>query len=415
ELPRGATLAATADAATTLERLLLDDADVEAVFSRIGKQIAVGGLEEDRTGIHTAVLDVRLRNRTGTNVVLERLRPKLDVLGAATVTLETGHATALGKLLGAGESDLAVRVTGDDLDGALAYATAIERKLQPLPGLTNVRVGTELGQPEFLIEIDRERAAAYGLDANRVADVVNNYMRGNTATQFVDFDRKIDVIVRLPEDARRSLSTLETLQVDGVPLRELVSVHESVGPVEIERFDQNRVVPVYADVTGGGIDGAAAAIRQVLTANPPPDGLRAEVGGENEEMRRSFRDLGLAFALAILLVYMILAAEFESLIHPFTVLLSVPLGIIGAILALWLFGAGLNTVSLIGIVILVGIVDNDAVVKIDFINQMRREGMNVRDAILAAGHARLRPIVMNTITTMLAILPMMLGIGPGAG
>ncbi|MGH7505732.1 MAG: efflux RND transporter permease subunit, partial [Longimicrobiales bacterium] len=228
ELPRGATLAATADAATTLERLLLDDPAVEAVFSRIGKQIAVGGLEEDRTGIHTAVLDVRLRDRTGTEDVLERLRPELGALGAATVTLETGHATALGKLLGAGESDLAVRVTGDDLDGALAYATAIEQELQPLPELTNVRVGTELGQPEFLIEIDRERAAAYGLDANRVADVVNNYMRGNTATQFVDFDRKINVIVRLPEQARRSLSTLETLQVDGVPLRELVSVRESV-------------------------------------------------------------------------------------------------------------------------------------------------------------------------------------------
>jgi hydrophobic/amphiphilic exporter-1 (mainly G- bacteria), HAE1 family len=157
------------------------------------------------------------------------------------------------------------------------------------------------------------------------------------------------------------------------------------------------------------------AIQGVIADSPPPGQLRAQVGGENEEMRRSFRDLALAFGLAVLLVYMILAAEFESLIHPFTVLLSVPLGIIGAILALWLFGAGLNTVSLIGIVILVGIVDNDAVVKIDFINQMRREGMNVRDAIRAAGHARLRPIVMNTITTMLAITPMMLGLGASSG
>ena len=415
DLPRGATLEATADAATMLERMLLEDPDVEAVFSRIGKQVAIGGLEEDQSGLHTAVLDVRLHGRSGTDAVIDRLRPKLDVLGEASVSLETGHATALGKLLGAGEADLAVRVQGDDLDGALAYAEAIEAQLQPLAGLSNVRVGTELGQPEYLIELDRERAAAYGLEANRVSDVINNYMRGNTATQFVDFDRKIDVIVRLPEDARRSLETLRTLNVDGVPLRELVTVRESTGPVEIERFDQNRVVPVYADVTGGGIDEAVGSIREVLVANPPPDGLRAEVGGENEEMRRSFRDLALAFGLAILLVYMILAAEFESLIHPFTVLLSVPLGVIGAIIALWLFGAGINTVSLIGIVILVGIVDNDAVVKIDFINQMRREGMSVRDAILAAGHARLRPIVMNTITTMLAILPMMLGIGPGAG
>jgi hydrophobic/amphiphilic exporter-1 (mainly G- bacteria), HAE1 family len=131
-------------------------------------------------------------------------------------------------------------------------------------------------------------------------------------------------------------------------------------------------------------------------------------------MRRSFRELLFAFALALLLVYMILAAEFESLVHPFTVLLSVPLGLVGAIVALWLLGGGLNTVSLIGMVMLIGIVDNDAVVKISFINQLRREGLATRAAILEAGRARLRPIVMNTITTMLAITPMMLAFGSGA-
>jgi HAE1 family hydrophobic/amphiphilic exporter-1 len=131
-------------------------------------------------------------------------------------------------------------------------------------------------------------------------------------------------------------------------------------------------------------------------------------------MRRSFRDLAFALVLALALVYMILAGEFESFIHPFTILLAVPLSLIGAVWSLWLFGAGINTISLIGAIILVGIVDNDAVVKIDFINRMRREGMPVREAIQAAGHARLRPILMTTLTTMLAVLPMMLGIGPGA-
>ncbi|MCI0435256.1 MAG: efflux RND transporter permease subunit, partial [Gemmatimonadetes bacterium] len=260
----------------------------------------------------------------------------------------------------------------------------------------------------------RERAAAFGIDARRVANTIEHFMLGNVATEFVDFDRKIDIVVRLPEAARHSLATLEGLRVDNVPVAELVRVRESVGPVEIKRIGQSRMVPVYADVTSGGVDEAVAAVRKVVDQVPPPDGMRVDVGGENEEMRRSFRDLGLAFALAILLVYMILAAEFESFIHPFTVLLSVPLGVIGAVLALWLFGAGLNSVSLIGIVILVGIVDNDAVVKIEFINQMRRAGMSTREAILAAGHSRLRPIVMNTITTMLGVLPMMLGLGMGA-
>jgi HAE1 family hydrophobic/amphiphilic exporter-1 len=172
---------------------------------------------------------------------------------------------------------------------------------------------------------------------------------------------------------------------------------------------------VYADATSRDVDAAVGAVEAALAGSPPPPPMRFDIGGENEEMRRSFRELAFAFLLALLLVYMILAAEFESLVQPFTILLSVPLGLIGAILALWLSGAGLNTVSLIGIVILVGIVDNNAVVMIDFINHRRAEGADLRQAILDAGRARLRPIVMTTITTMLAIMPMMLGIGAGAG
>jgi HAE1 family hydrophobic/amphiphilic exporter-1 len=154
-------------------------------------------------------------------------------------------------------------------------------------------------------------------------------------------------------------------------------------------------------------------VRAAVSALPPPRGLRVEIGGENEEMRQGFRDLALAFGLALILCYMLLAAEFESLLHPFIILLAVPLSVVGAAGALWIAGAGINTMSLIGMVILVGIVDNDAVVKVDFINQMRRQGMNRHEAIRAAGHARLRPIVMNTITAMLGLLPMALALGPG--
>jgi HAE1 family hydrophobic/amphiphilic exporter-1 len=145
-----------------------------------------------------------------------------------------------------------------------------------------------------------------------------------------------------------------------------------------------------------------------------PREVQIEVGGSNEEVRRSFHALGLTFVLALLLVYMILAAEFESLLHPVTVLLSVPLGLVGAILGLWLTGAGLTAVSLIGIIVLVGIVDNDAVVKVAYINQARAAGRTVHDAIREAGHARFRPIVINSVTAILGLLPMALGIGPGA-
>lgn len=414
ELPRGTPLEATAGETAKLERILRADPAVDAVFSRIGRQAAVAGMDDQESGLHTALLEVRLKEGEPTADALARLRPSLRQFPPGTVALESGQATALGKLLGGGEADLAVRIRGDDLDAAMAYAAEVQRRLAPEDRVTNVRVGSEAGQPEVRVEIDRERAAAYGIDPRRIAETVEAYMKGTSATELVDFDRKIPVVVRLPEAQRRDAATLELLRVDGVPLRELVEVRTASGPAEIRRVDQSRVVTVYADVARGGVDDAVGAVRAALVPAPAPHGLRVEIGGENEEMRKGFRDLALAFALALILVYMLLAAEFESLLHPFIILLAVPLAAVGAAVALWVTGAGINTMSLIGLVILVGIVDNDAVVKVDFINQMRREGMSRRDAIFAAGHARLRPIVMNTITAMLGLLPMALGVGPGA-
>ncbi|MBD0321670.1 MAG: efflux RND transporter permease subunit, partial [Gemmatimonadetes bacterium] len=277
-----------------------------------------------------------------------------------------------------------------------------------------VRVAAAAGHPEMSVEVDRESAAAFGVAPERIAGAVEGYMKGRVATELVEFDRKTPVVVRLPEAERHSLRSLEELRLDGIPLRRLVRVRTGTGPAEIHHQDQGRVVTVDAQVVEGGVDDAVTAARAALARQPPPHGVRVEVGGESEEMRRGFRDLLLAFVLALLLVYMLLAAEFESLLHPFVVILAVPLAAVGATLALWVTGGGINTMSLIGMVILVGIVDNDAVVKVDFINQMRREGMARGEAIRAAGRARLRPIVMNTVTAMLGLLPMALGVGPGA-
>lgn len=414
DLARGTPLETTAAAAGRLERALQSDPAVLAVFTRIGRQVAVAGMDERESGLHTATLDVRLRPGAATADVLRRLRPALAAFPAGAVTLESGQATALGKLLGGSDSDLSVRIRGEDLDAAMAYAGDVRRRLGAVPAVTNVRVGTELGQPEVRVEIDRERVAAYGLDPRTVAQTVEGFMKGKEATQLVDFDRKVPIVVRLPEEARRSAATLERLSVDGVPLRELVHVRTASGPAEIRREDQGRVVTVMADVAGGGgVTKAVDAVRSSLSAVPAPHGLRLEIGGENEEMRQGFRQLALAFLLALVLCYMLLAAEFESLLQPVIILVAVPLAAIGAAIALWIGGSGVNTMSLIGLVILVGIVDNDAVVKVDFINQMRRKGMDRRSAIRAAGHARFRPIVMNSITAALGLLPMALGVGAG--
>ena len=413
-LPRGTPLDETAAAAGRLEAIFLGDADVEAVFTRVGRQASAGEVEDEESGLNTAVLEVRLVEKARTARVLARLEPRLRTFPPGALAIETGQATALGSLLGGGEADLSIRVRGDDLDGALAYARRIEERLVTEGALTNVRLGMELGQPEVQIEIDRDRAAAFGIEPRRVAETIQKYMLGVRATDLADFDRKVPVVVRLPEKERRSLETLDVLTVDGIPIRELVRTQEAVGPAEIRRIEQSRVVPVYADVAGGDLDEAIHAARAAIADIPTVPGLRVDIGGENEEMRRSFRDLTFAFSLALLLVYMILAAVFESFIHPFTILLSVPLALFGAFASLWMAGAGLNSMSIIGVIILIGIVNNDAIVMVDFINQMRRQGMSVHEAIKEAGRARLRPILMTTITTLLGVLPMALGIGRGA-
>jgi hydrophobic/amphiphilic exporter-1 (mainly G- bacteria), HAE1 family len=414
ELPRGTPLEETAALAARLERAFLQDAEVRTVFTHVGRRPAAAGVEEDESGLHTATLEVRLADGSATAAAVARFRPQLDALPPGVVTIETGGATAIGRLLGAGEADVAVRLRGDDLGGAMRAAEQVAARLAGVGALTNVRVGTELGQPEIRVEVERERAESYGIEPGRVVRTVQTYMHGRVATELVEFDRRIPIVVRLPEAERRSLSTLERLELDGVPLRQLLRTETTLAPSEIQRADQARVVTVYADVRGGGIDRAVAEAEAALAGVELPRGLRMEIGGENEEMRKSFRELAFAFALALLLVYGILAAKFESFVHPLIVLGSVPLGLVGAIIALWITGAGLNTLSLIGLVVLAGIVDNDAVVKISFINQLRARGLPLRQAVLQAGRARLRPILMTTMTTMFGVLPMALLGGRGA-
>ncbi len=414
ELAEGTRLETTAGVVETIEGGLQEDPQVAAVFSHIGRDIKAQGDEGEASGLHTAQIQIRLDDAAVTETVVTRLQGLGREIGPASLAFETGQATALGRILGGGEADIAVRLRGEDLEESYPFAEEVRARLATVPEIRNVRIGTERGQPQYQISIDNDAAAGYGIEPRVIAQTIQSAMLGDRATEFVDFDRKIAIMVRLPDFLRHDAATLDMLRVRGIPLRELVTVEQTLGPAEIRREDQGRVVTVFADVATGGLGAAIASVEEALAELSVPWDVGVEVGGENEEMRRSFRDLSFAFGLAVLLVYMILAAQFESFVHPFTILMAVPLALVGAVLALALTGQGLNTMSLIGVVILVGIVVNDAIVKVDFINQARSRGLALRDAILEAGQVRLRPIVMTTVTTVLGLLPMALGIGRGA-
>ena len=413
-LEEGTPLSSTEATAQEVEEALLDDPGVEAVFSQVGRDVRTLGGDQELYGLHNARLQVRVAEGSRTSDVVERIRPVADEHPDASMTFETGQATALGQLLGGTDADIAVRVRGEDLDESFELADAIRDRLEGSERVGNLRVGTERGHPEIRVIPDREAASRYGVTAQQIVETVQTGMRGHVATEYRAFDQRVPVRVRLPDTERYDAETLERLRVGDVPLREVVSIEEGRGPAEVRRQGQERVVAVQADVMSGGLGRAIEEVEAELAGVTVPPDLRVEVGGENEEMHRSFQDLAFAFVLALIIVYMILAAQFESFVQPFTILGAVPLALVGALLALWLAGHGLNTLSLIGVVILVGIVVNDSIVKVDFINQARERGAAVRDAILEAGRVRLRPIIMTTVTTVLGLTPMALGIGRGA-
>jgi HAE1 family hydrophobic/amphiphilic exporter-1 len=418
DLPVGTPIEATSNAAARLESVLLDLDGVEAVFVRVGRARESELATRELSGLNSAALEVRIAaHGPPVHEVVDGLRARLSETGLdpQAVAIETGRSTSLGRAIGLTDADLAVQVRGQELDSLIAVAEEVAARLRDRSRLTDVRLDLELTQPELEIEIDRAAAARYGISVTEVADAIEAFLRGvETTRPYTEFSEKIDIRVTIPEEARAQLSDVLALSYEGVPIGELVHVRQSYGPVEVRRHDQTRTVQVLADVRTGGLDEAVRDVEASLAglALPPLTSLR--VGGENQEMRESFRSLGFAFALALFLVFLIMAAKFESLVQPLVVLVSVPLAAIGAILALWVAGDGLNAMSGIGLVILIGIVVNDAIIKVDFINQKRAEGASKRHGILEAGRLRLRPILMTTITTVLGLLPLAAGWGAGA-
>jgi len=416
-LPVGTPLEETSVVAGRLEAGLRDLDGVEAVFTRVGRARDAELATRDLSGLNSAALEVRLAPGAEERPVIEAFRGSLPSLNIddTSVSVERGRATSLGRALGTGNADLAVRIRGEELDSLVAVAEQVAGRLQGVERVADPRVDLQLVQPVLEIEVDRAAAARFGFTVREVADAIESYLRGvETSRPFTEFSTRIDIRVSLPEAERSRLADVLALTHGGVPIGELVEVTEGLGPVEIRRLDQNRTVQVLADVRAGGLNRAVRDVEAALADVRLPTLTALTVGGQNEEMRESFRSLGFAFSLALFLVFLILAAQFESIIQPLVVLAAVPLALIGAMLALALAGGGINAMSGIGMVILIGIVVNDAIIKVDFINQQRAGGASKRMAILEAGRLRLRPIIMTTVTTVLGLTPMALGWGAGA-
>lgn len=417
ELPVGTPLGETAGAAARAEEAALGLPGGPMVFTRVGRPPAVRGAPDELAGEHVALLRVDLpleAPASGRAARMVRRRAEAAGLSPSALTVLPARTTSLGQALSRTDGDLVVEARGGDVDSLHAAAAEVRDRLRDTDGLSDVRVEGTADQPTVRIEVDRAAATRHGVAVERVASALRNFAAGaRTERAFTRFADRVPIRVQLPPDRRRSLEALRELRIRDVPLRRLVRVESGRGPVEIRREGQTRLVRVLAGVEGG-LASAVERVREATAGLDLPGETRLRVGGANERMRESFGSLLQAFGLALVLVYLVLAAQFESLRHPFVILGAVPLAAVGALAALWVAGAGLNVISGIGIVVLVGIVVNDAILKVDFINQRRRQGLPLREAIVEAGRLRLRPIVMTTVTTVFGLLPLALGWGAGA-
>jgi HAE1 family hydrophobic/amphiphilic exporter-1 len=316
-------------------------------------------------------------------------------------------------------SPLQIEVSGFDLEDLEAVNQVIVSKMQASDRYVDVKTTIEPGNPEIQIIFDQERAASLGLSVRDIADRVVANVRGELATRYTWRDKKIDVLVRSVDTTRASIADIRSLIVNPaaerpVTLEAVAEIKIARGPAEIRRIAQERVAIISANLAYGDLGAAVADANSIIDGTPMPQGITAMVSGQNEEMQDSFRSMQFALLLAVFLVYIVMASQFESLIHPLVILFTIPLALVGAVLALFLTGTTVNVVAFIGIIMLAGIVVNNAIVLVDLINQLQAQGMEKTSAIMEAGQARLRPILMTTLTTVLGLLPMAIGFGEGS-
>ncbi|MCP1726885.1 HAE1 family hydrophobic/amphiphilic exporter-1 [Natronospira proteinivora] len=393
--------------------------EAESNYTRLGSS---GWRGQGHTGeVRLSLVGVRDRDRSSAEIAAD-LRPLLEDIPGATIRTRAGQGLFLLRMgTGGGDGEqMEVEVRGFDLDRLDALSDDVEERLAGVEGISDTRRSREEGIPQELMLLNRDRAADLGVSMERAARTLEAAIGGVRAGEFTDEGREYDMFIRMRDSERLTQSQILNLTVrndegDQIALRNLVDVGEGVGPQQIDRKNQQRLAVVYANISGRDLGSVAADVQDVLRDIPMPDGYDAVVSGEFEEQQEAFSELGLAMIMAVLLVYMVLASLYESLRDPFIVMFTVPLAIIGVNVMLYLTGTTFNLQSLIGMIMLVGIVVNNSILIVDQTGRLQRgEGMRLNAAITEAGRRRLRPVLMTTLTTTFAMLPLALGIGEGA-
>jgi HAE1 family hydrophobic/amphiphilic exporter-1 len=406
----------TADMAVMLESCARGLKPVKTVLTHVG--IVSGAESADPTiSVNSIRMFVEVNRPADLEGVLEALRRRLADYPDVAYTIVREQST-LGQFLAFTSAEIGLKIKGEDLDRLKEISGTLMDRLRAIPGISDLATNIGEGKPEFKVTVDKEALKKYvNVSPATIGDFLVSAVRGRVTTQFRELEKKYDILVRMEGASRQTIEALlaESLPAGDrlIPLRDLLSYEIVRGPREIRRENQQREILLTANLRGAKISQVAPAIDKAIAGLDLPTEYRVVWSGEREEMDRSFRSLILALVLASVLTYMIMAAQFESLMHPFLVMLTLPMGAAGAIVAMLATGTSLNVIAIIGMVVLVGLVVDDAIVEVDYTNLLRKQGQTLRPAVTEACLTRLRPILIASLSTVFGLLPMALGLEAG--
>jgi hypothetical protein len=375
-------------------------------------------------GSHMGELRIQLkpqaeRDRSAKDIAMA-IRPHMNIHPGMVVRTRVSGMMMRGRGGGNTDDRLAVEIRGHDLEILSELAEKVRTAMASIEGVPEVQVSRQPGMPEMVLQVDRIKAATMGLNVSDVAEAMETAVGGRRTSMYRQQGDEFNIIVRLKELDRMDLSQvgkvpLVTVGGTPVPAESILSMRRQEGPTSVDRVDQERVVTVSGTLGARDLGSVMKDLRAKLVDIPRPSGYEFTYGGEYEEQQKSFRELTFAAILALILVYMVMAAQFESLRDPFIILFSIPLAAVGVVTMLIATQTTFNMQAFLGVIMLVGIVVNNAILLVDYTNRLRRdEGFGLTEAVITAGKRRLRPVLMTTVTTVLGLAPMALGLGEGS-
>jgi CzcA family heavy metal efflux pump len=423
KLPVGSRIEETEKFVTKIENIIKDNVpEVQTIISDMGVPGArSGSLFGSNSGEHMAGIQVSIsppdERKRSVFEIMNSLRPKLQSIPGGQIYGSTGGFLKF--LMNFGSSaPIDVAILGYDFDASYKLTQQISEIVKSTQGATDVNITRDLNLPEIRVFVDRIKAGSLGISVQQVANTVSGAISGTVASLYSDpkTGNQYNILVRLSENYRDQVEdvknlTLVTPSGNTVKLENIADIKMTNTPVQIDRKFQQRLVEVTANVSGRDLGSVAKDIQEKLKYVEIPSGFDVQMSGNIEQQNKTFRDLMLAFCLAIVLVYMIMASQFQSLVDPFVIMFSVPLGIVGVLWMLFLTGTTLSVTSFEGVIVMVGIVVSNGILLIDYTNKLRKRGLELNEAIVKGGKTRLRPIIMTTLATVLGLIPMAVGIG----